>query len=767
MHALVALLGKGGSRLSQAEAAAPSDELATCDREPIHAPGRIQSHGLLLFVDRESFRVLQASANCEAALNSQMKTIIGSPLDSVLGIGLTDIINSTVTGPGAPRYITRLSLPASASASASDGSLFYDIVAHQRDGGIIVELEQITAGETELIDAYSPIEEFLASRTDDGGLLGLATSAARVIRRVTNFDRVLVYRFNESWNGKVIAEDRNETLPSYLGLSFPASDIPKQARELYRANRIRLIADADYSPVSIVPELNPVTDCPLDLSFSTLRSVSPVHLEYMRNMGTMASMSFSLLRDGELWGMISCHNKLPRHTSFQRRAACDLLCQILSLQLGSQERNEEAQRLNFLQRVQAQLLRHMTESPQFIDGLLENAHDLLVLTGSQGAAILFEQGCHLIGNTPTEDQVREIGAWLHKKSTEVFYTDCLSEVWPRAEAMREVASGLLSVSISKLTGSYVLWFRPELVTAIVWGGEPDKTSSTGQRISPRKSFEAWKQIVELHSSPWRSSEIAAATELRNSIVGIVLRSAEEIAQLNAELERSNKELEAFSYSVSHDLRAPLRHIAGYADLLREVSSASLNEKALRYLNTINESAEFAGTLVDNLLHFSRVGRARLEMMPVNLEQLVRDLVREFDKELGGRRIQWTISPLPTVEGDVILLQVVWRNLLDNAVKYTRDRAVATIEVGFEKTGREFVFFVRDNGTGFDMKYADKLFGVFQRLHKMEDFGGTGIGLANVRRIVARHGGRTWAVGETDKGATFYFSLPEKGISEPV
>jgi len=759
MHAHMAVLAEGGFCLSQAEATRIRDDLAACEREPIHAPGQIQPHGLLFFIDQTSEHILQASANAEAALGFPIRTIFGSPLNAALGVDLT--FKDTLGEPGRGRYFRSIKL------NSPEGPVSYHVLAHQHDGGIVVELEGIPADESELVDAYSPIEQFLTSRAEDGESAGLANIAAQVIRRVTSFDRVLVYRFDEAWNGTVIAEDRNERLPSYLGLSFPASDIPKQARELYKLNRIRLIADAGYSPVSIVPELNPLTNRPLDLTFSTLRSVSPIHLEYMQNMGTMASMSFSLLRDGELWGLISCHNSVPRQTSFQRRAACDILCQILSFQLASQERNREGQHLIFLQRVQSQLLRYMTESPRFIDGLLEHPDDLLVLTGSQGAAILFERECHLIGDTPAEDQVREIGRWLYEAGAEVFHTDCLAERWPKAESLRHVASGMLSVSISKLEGSYVLWFRPESVRAIVWGGEPDKAVSGDHRISPRKSFEAWKQIIQLHSTPWRSSEISAATELRNSMVGIVLRRAEEIAQLNSELERSNKELEAFSYSVSHDLRAPLRHIAGYADLLRESSETSLNDKAMRYLNTINESAEFAGTLVDNLLHFSRVGRARLDMMPINFDLLVREISRELDRDSGGRQIEWNISPLPTVEGDLVMLRTVWRNLLENAIKYTRDRPVATVEVGFEKKGREFVFFVRDNGTGFDMKYADKLFGVFQRLHRMEDYAGTGIGLANVRRIVARHGGRTWAAGELDKGATFYFSLPEKGISEAV
>jgi light-regulated signal transduction histidine kinase (bacteriophytochrome) len=283
------------------------------------------------------------------------------------------------------------------------------------------------------------------------------------------------------------------------------------------------------------------------------------------------------------------------------------------------------------------------------------------------------------------------------------------------------------------------------------------------RIHPRKSFEAWKETVRLRSTPWREAQEEAARELRNSIVGIVLRKAEEMAELNAELERSNKELEAFSYSVSHDLRAPFRHIVGYAELLRD-RLASRDEPAadeMRYIDTITESANFAGTLVDNLLMFSQMGRSMLTIIPVDLNALVEEVRRGLAGEVGRRQIEWRVGRLPTVRADLFMLRLVVQNLLSNAIKYTRPRGdAAVIEVGAGEDDREWVVHVRDNGIGFDMRYVDKLFGVFQRLHRIEDFEGTGIGLANVRRIVSRHGGRTWAVGAVDRGATFHFSLPK-------
>jgi light-regulated signal transduction histidine kinase (bacteriophytochrome) len=228
---------------------------------------------------------------------------------------------------------------------------------------------------------------------------------------------------------------------------------------------------------------------------------------------------------------------------------------------------------------------------------------------------------------------------------------------------------------------------------------------------------------------------------------------------SAQLEAANKELEAFSYSVSHDLRAPLRHVQGYVDLLAREANDGLSPKGVRFLQTITDSARSMGQLIDDLLSFSRMGRAEMHETTVNFDRLLQETRKSLDLATVGRGIRWKISTLPAVQGDAAMLRQVWANLLGNAVKYTRKRDIAEIEIG--RTGHEdgrIIFFVRDNGAGFDMRYAAKLFGVFQRLHHAEEFEGTGIGLANVRRIIVRHGGRTWAEGSPDAGATFYFTL---------
>ena len=235
-----------------------------------------------------------------------------------------------------------------------------------------------------------------------------------------------------------------------------------------------------------------------------------------------------------------------------------------------------------------------------------------------------------------------------------------------------------------------------------------------------------------------------------------------VRERTEELHASNSELEAFSYSVSHDLRAPLRHITGFATLLHQHAGASLDDQGRRYLTTITDAAARMATLIDDLLAFSRMGRANVSKRRVELSQLVREARDEVSADVNGRRIAWEIHDLPPVDADPALLRPVLVNLLSNAVKYTGTRNEARIEVGTESRAGELVVFVRDNGVGFDMAYAHKLFGVFQRLHRADEFSGTGIGLANVRRIIQRHGGRTWAEGALDAGATFYFSLPSQG-----
>jgi light-regulated signal transduction histidine kinase (bacteriophytochrome) len=736
----------------------PQDlDLTACEREPIHIPGSIQPHGVLLAVRLSDGAVAYASANAAEIFGLGEVSPLGQPFREAFPALAAEFEAQLASSPSAASagYVRTVAVETPRGAACFDAA-----IARSGDHAIL-ELEEVPLDAVSSLDALYPIlrrfVEQLQSASTVDVLCGLA---AQDIRRMTDFDRVLIYRFDEGWNGTVIAEDRNENLPSYLDLRFPASDIPAQARELYRRNRLRIIPDANYTPVPVQSR----DPAPLDLSDSVLRSVSPVHLEYMRNMGTLASMSISILRDGQLWGLISCHSREPKRVSLQVRNACDFLTQIFSLQLEARENTALAENRVRLGAVQATLLAHMAAEDHFIAGLVKHPEDLMRLAGAQGAAVLTDDHCWCLGRTPEESDVRALFAWLSEHHQEdVFATDHLCAIYPPAKAYADRASGLLSISISKAHASYVLWFRPEVVQTVKWGGNPQKPvqeEAGSLRLHPRRSFEIWKETVRERSLAWDRSEIEAVKELRNAIVGIVLRRAEELAALSEELRRSNKELEAFSYSVSHDLRAPFRHIVGYSELLKKQDWNELSEKGKRYIDTIIDSAYTAGTLVDNLLRFSHMGRTALKPRRVDMTALIDEIRQKLPVDPPERRIQWVVGDLPVITADPVLIRLVFENLLDNAVKYTRPREKARIEIGSHRKDGETVFFVRDNGVGFDMKYIDKLFGVFQRLHRMEEFEGTGIGLANVRRIVERHGGRAWAEGALNGGATFSVSLPD-------
>jgi len=586
------------------------------------------------------------------------------------------------------------------------------------------------------------------------------SATARLIADLTGFDRALVYRFDTDWNGHVVAEAGNGTLPSYLDLRFPAADIPAQARNLYTLNRIRLIPDANYTPVPLTAFGEECDAGAIDMTFTQLRSVSPVHLEYMRNMGTLSSMSISVMVDGKLWGLLSCHSRNAHHVTSDIREACDFVVQSLAMRISADSRAETAALGVELARVHTKLLAAMAQADRWDEGLAGTPGALLELTRADGAAVLSQNSFLPVGEAPEEHQVRSLVARLSQQdaATDSYITDSIVSEFPHDGGFNDGTCGVLALRISEVEDSWLVWFRQEVVKTVTWGGDPHKVVRESGRIHPRKSFEAWREMVRGKSAPWHPAEIAAARDLRASIVEIVLKKAEQLARLAADLQKSNRELEAFSYSISHDLRAPFRHIVGFSQLLTE-REKNLGERSRHYLQMISDSALAAGDLVDDLLTFSHLGRAALSADKVDMNKLVAEVRRGLAEETAGRTIVWQVDDLPAATGDATLLRQVWYNLIDNAVKYTRLREEAHIEISAVLTDQGILYRIADNGVGFDMAYKSKLFGVFQRLQRSEDFEGTGIGLALIKRIVERHGGSVDAIGTVDEGACFTFSLP--------
>ncbi len=718
----------------------PEVDLSSCELEPIRVPGSIQPHGRMLVLAPDDLGLLAWSDNWpdgEAAAAREALHALALP----------------ALEPGAT--------PVSLGAHVLAGGRF-DVSAHRSERHVFAEFEAARPAAGNDAPIYTLGRVFLPKLQEAATLEQLTQLAAAEMKRLTGFGRCLIYRFDAEGHGEVLAEEADAGYDSYAGHRFPAADIPPQARALYLVNRFRLIADANYTPVPLRAIDPALTAADLDMSQAQLRSVSPIHLEYMRNMGTLASMSVSIVIDGRLWGLISCHDHQPRFLDTGTRLACEHLGQLLSLQIQSKESNiAVAERLE-LRQTTLQIVSHLADSDATLQRLVAESSLMLRLARATGAAVVLDDEVWSAGDVPAQAQVIALADWIAGLGVEVYDNSALPASFAPAAEFREVAAGVLAVSISQVHRHLILWFRPELVQTIQWAGDPKKPQqrAASGRIHPRLSFSSWAEEVRGRSAPWSPAEVGAAAELRQALIGVVLRRAEELAAVAMELGRVNKELEAFSYTVSHDLRAPMRHIAGYVDLVAQTEGKQLSERAHRYLGHVKDAAAFAGQMVDALLDFSRMGRAALKRRPVDTASLVEGLVRELRRLEPGRHIEWQIDPaLPMLHADPLLLQVAVRNLLANAVKYSRTRDPQRIAVRAIRGDLGSGLEVEDNGVGFQMKYVDKLFGVFQRLHQAEDFEGTGIGLANVKRIVERHGGRVWAKGAMNEGATFGFVLP--------
>ncbi|WP_009631998.1 ATP-binding protein [Synechocystis sp. PCC 7509] len=731
-------------------------DLTNCDREPIHIPGLIQSHGVLLVLKEPELQIIQVSSNTKTFLGQEPEQLLNTKLQQLLDEDQIQVIAQCLDKDFESVNPLKISV----------NNIVFDGVIHRFDNNLILELEPTqNTNKTEFLDFYKlvvgSVNKLQVASTPEQ----ICQEIVKEIRVLTQCDRVMVYQLDPEGSGKVVAEDKQEHLTPFLGLKYPATDIPKQAKHLYTLNWLRLIPDINYQTIELIPPLNPLTNSPTDLSLSVLRSVSPLHVEYLHNMGVAASMSVSLIKNGQLWGLIACHHHSPKYIPYEVRTACEFLGKVTSMQLVAKEENQDLDYKVKLKSISSKFVESIGLQKTLLEGLVAAKNDLLGLTSAQGIAIYWQDEIFAIGKTPDIDQLQDLGNWIQTKLQDnLFHTNTLAKEYPIAEKYTDVASGIVALAISRTNKNYVLWFRPEVVQTVSWGGNPDKPVEVdekgGMRLSPRKSFELWQQTVKNQSLPWKKWEIEAVLELRGAIVSTVLRQADELAKINIELQQSNTELDAFAYVASHDLKEPLRGIHNYSNFLIEDYGNILNEDGVSKLQTLVRLSQRMEDLINSLLHFSRLGRVELAISRTNLNdilQQVLDLLRARIEETG---VSISIPrPLPIINCDRIQVTEVFTNLISNAIKYS-DRPEKWVEVGYLDHQEEAtVFYVRDNGIGIKEQYLDNIFRIFKRLHGHNHYGGgTGAGLTIVKKIVERHGGKIWVESTFGQGSTFYFTL---------
>ncbi|NEP59381.1 MAG: GAF domain-containing protein [Symploca sp. SIO2G7] len=734
--------------------------LTSWEQEPINLSTQIQSHGVLLVLEEPELKILQVSNNTANIFGISPKNILYCTLEDLLDpfqverfrAGLTednlDFINPTKV------WVRK---------NGDDYVVFDSIFHRNSDGLLILELEPTISQENiPFLSFYHLAKASIKQLQSTSTLSDFCQVIVKEVRQVTGFDRVMLYKFDEDGHGSVIAEEKLESLEPYLGLHYPESDIPKVARKLFSSNWIRLIPDAYGKSAEIFPAYNPISQRPLDLTHSILRSASPCHLEYLHNMGVGASLTISLFKDKKLWGLIACHHQTPKYVSYELRKACEFLGRVIFSEISSREETEDYNYRMKLTYLQSILIDYMSQEENFMDGLVKHEHNLLDLTTAQGAAVCFDNNCTVIGETPTEEDLSFLLQWLKKNiNREVFYTDSLPRIYSDAEKFKDVASGLLAIAVSER--NYVLWFRPEVIQTVNWGGNPSQAFETKHsegrvHLSPRKSFKLWKQTVRLKSLPWKQVEIQAALGLRKVLINLILRQADKLAELVQDLERSNAELKKFAYVASHDLQEPLNQVANYVQLLEMHCEKQLDAGAKDFITSAVEGVSLMQTLIDDVLAYSKVDLKDIEFELIEVETALKQALGNLRGRIGESGAVITKDALPTVMANGTQLMQLFQNIVGNAIKF-RSKQRPKIHIGAKRLEDAWLFSVQDNGIGIDPQLAGRIFVIFQRLHTRDKYPGTGMGLAICKKIVECHQGCIWVESELGQGATFYFTIP--------
>lgn len=739
-----------------------SINLTNCEQEPIHIPRHIQPHGFLLALSPGSLLIEKVSANTEMFTGKGTAALLGQPLSSLQPVitpaknesSLTDLVTlGSLTG-----NFEQLN-----PQEVIVGGKRMFLICHQHKDHIICEFEPFRSDDStitlqKIMGTALPVIQSSSSFDE------LLNHVAGMVKKITGYSRIMIYRFHKDQHGEVVAEAREEGLESWLHLHYPASDIPVQARKLYKLNLVRIIADV-YSQPSALLSYESNTS-PLDLTHSVLRAVSPVHIEYLKNMEVGASFSISLLSKNELWGLIACHNAAPKFIDYNSRVACKFIGQLFSaaLEFKSDERIEE--RNNLLMQKQQQLFEQLLRENDPATALTKREVTLLDINSATGAVFYYEGKMYRLGVVPSEEEIAGIITWIRGNEPGDFYqTSSLPLRYAPAEKIATLASGIMVTEIGHDLGEYLMWFKPEIAKTVDWAGSEQKDMQVQEdgiaRISPRKSFAKWTQEVRHTSEEWTNYEISAAMRLREDLIQIINKKASEIRKLNDLLKAAYDELDTFSFTISHDLRSPLSAIRNYSEIIMEDYGHEFSEEAKDLFQRVIRGTDKMAGLIKDVLHYSRVGRAGIEIAEVNMQKMLTEIREELLGPVPGRHIQFHIKNTPPVTGDKTMLMQLFTNLAGNAVKYSTDSDPALIEIDGEIKDDFVVYTISDNGIGIDMKYGNRIFELFRRLDNVKNIEGTGVGLAIAKRIVEKHAGKIWLESRLAHGTKFYIALPVK------
>lgn len=749
--------------------------ITNCESEPIHIPGSIQPHGFLLGVTESDHSIIYCSQNCEKFLHHEVAEILGKNLTHFFSE--EELSNFNLYYQSDDQYLAR---PFVFSIQGKS----YNVNAHLSGSCIVLEFEPHEVDDLESPNLYIQAKRFVYHTERADNLIALCQDIANETRLVTGYDRVMIYRFDKDSNGEIIAESKVTGLDSWLGLHYPHTDIPVQARELYVRNHIRMIADVNYTPVPLFArdEIGGRSKETIDLSLSSLRSVSPMHIEYLKNMKVGATFSISLMHNKKLWGLIACHHYTPKFIPYYIRLSAHLQSIFLSSQIDVRQLADDFELARQTDKKMQEVIELLSKEETSINEpvVLKQLKDVL---SADGIFLIHKEEIFTHGIVPENEDIEPLATWLFQVAeNDSFHTSSLIDQYPLAERFSERVAGLFYKVLDANSKNCIVWMCQPKEKIINWAGDPNKAlvaDAENRMLTPRKSFELWKQSVQNQSRDWKKPELNAAVLLGSSIqrkLHLVDLKEEEIRfkNVNERLKKANDELANMNWISTHDLKEPLRKIQIYASLILEKQRDQIPEGVLNNIIRMQKSAAKMQLLIEDLMAYTRIVNEEIRFVPVDMNVSLKEVEADLMESIEERKVTLTWGLMPTIQGIPFQIRQLFINLISNAIKFSRVDVPSIIQIDCtevsdhsmdaitKKNSKSYYkITTADNGIGFDPAYKNDILMIFQRLHTNK-YQGTGVGLAICKKIVEAHGGVMEANGEENKGATFttYFPVPD-------
>ena len=731
-------------------------EYINCDQEPIHVCGEVQKYGYL--IGTRGSKINFYSENILEFFSLSSDSVIGKDI-AILFKDLDLDINWDNISDNHELAIQHISFKKEE----------YTLSIHANNGFTFYEIEKVLPNH-KMNQEYTAIQNILKLSNDENIWKILLTEVQKII----GFDRAMIYQFLYDGSGEVIEESVRPGLDSYLHLHYPESDIPAQARALYLKNTVRITphVSGETFPILGVQKEN------VDLTYSTTRSSSPVHRQYLKNAGVESSFSASIIINGELWGMVACQNAEPKHLDLQSRLLVETLTRTSANAFASYrslQTLEDYQKINLNN---IELRQNLLSGEDFGKSLENNIKDIMDACTADGMIIKINNEIRTAGSVPGPADIEKIIQWSKDKNQHFEENIFISNTFCRTISKDNVdledpakSCGIIISVLGNNTSDMLIWMRKEQGQKITWAGNPEKETISeikdGVEIikfSPRKSFEVWREFVKDTSLPWQIKEIESAKWITSVILKASHTKSSQISDLNEQLKELNEELDSFSYTISHDLNTPLTVIKLNAQLMKRL--APPDENSQKFLDTIITQVDAMSDMIKNVLELSKIKKSEIELKRIAVDSLINKLAEDSKISFDSPDTQIIIENTPEVLGDPTMVYQVFGNVIGNAIKYSSKSSQPMVRIIGEVYENEVMYKISDNGIGIDAEDAGKMFKIFSRMSNAKAFYGNGVGLSIVHHLMEKMGGQITYESQSGIGTTFIlkFQKPDYDFS---